>query len=413
MGVFTISMVENQSTNQVNKALFPLSGDPITNGHLNIIERASKWVKEIVVVVLKNDSKPSILTLKERVEIVELCLKSRGLKNISVDAYNGLLSDYATRTGILHIIRGIRNANDLEYEIFLESGHKRQNPKLEIIYFLSDSQHRTTSSSIARAILNRGGQIKDYVPLQAKQAMEERLMGQHKLIVTGGIACGKSYITEKLAASLTQDGYQTQNIDFDALVRHIYQGLAKGEYFSLAREMVDYLGQSILDGKYISQKKVSQEVFSPSDHQNQKINSEEKLQVLLNLLRPYINSLYHEELATQRGLIFLNIPLAGESQILYESNNNVLLVTSNLEMQEKRLAEKRGISKKEARLRIERAGTSEVKKKFIKAILNREKVGKLIIFENDQDDDSNQERIEELKEKILKLFPILKSGTKE
>lgn len=128
----------------MNKAIFPGSFDPITNGHINILERALERFDEIIVLVAINKDKKPNFTLEKRVEMINNSISDPRIK---VDSYEGLTMDYAKKCGIRFIIRGYRNKEDLLYEKELENEYKKTNPDMEMVLFEADANLADLSSS--------------------------------------------------------------------------------------------------------------------------------------------------------------------------------------------------------------------------------------------------------------------------
>ncbi|NLC06543.1 MAG: pantetheine-phosphate adenylyltransferase [Syntrophomonadaceae bacterium] len=142
--------------------LYPGSFDPITNGHLNIIERSTKIVSKLIIGVLDNCDKKSFFPLADRVAMIRESTKH--LKNISIITFDGLLVDCAKINKADIIIRGLRNLSDLHFETQLDVINKKLDNTIEIIYLISCDKYLHLSSSIVKEIALKKGDISKFVP---------------------------------------------------------------------------------------------------------------------------------------------------------------------------------------------------------------------------------------------------------
>ncbi|MBQ6441650.1 MAG: pantetheine-phosphate adenylyltransferase [Lachnospiraceae bacterium] len=150
------------------RAVYPGSFDPLTNGHLDIIERAAKIVDELYVGVLNNSAKNSLFSLDERVSMLEE--ETAGIPNVVVDSFDGLLVDYMRRIDAQIIIRGLRAISDYEYEIQIAQTNHKVNPEVETVFLTTNLRYSYLSSTIVKEFASYGGDISHFVP--------ERLMGR-------------------------------------------------------------------------------------------------------------------------------------------------------------------------------------------------------------------------------------------
>lgn len=148
----------------MKKAIYPGSFDPITFGHLDIIERSSKIFDEVVIGVLNNSAKKSLFTVEERVEMIQT-LTSK-YPNVKVDSFDGLLVDYARRIDANIIIRGLRAITDFDYEIQIAQTNKVEFENLETIFMTTALNYSYLSSTIVREFASYGGDISRFVPAE-------------------------------------------------------------------------------------------------------------------------------------------------------------------------------------------------------------------------------------------------------
>ena len=145
------------------KALYTGSFDPLTNGHFNIIERAAKLYDELTIGIIVNPSKRSMFSLEERVDMIRETV--RGLDNVKVDCFSGLLADYVNENGFNVVVRGLRAAMDFEYEIQMAHMNARLfNETVETVFLMTDPKYSFISSRMMKEVHSLGGSIEGLVP---------------------------------------------------------------------------------------------------------------------------------------------------------------------------------------------------------------------------------------------------------
>ena len=143
-------------------ALCPGSFDCITMGHLDIITRAAAMFDEVIVVAMNNADKKYTFTPQERIDMMKK--STAGIKNVTVDLYDGLLAEYAAQKGAFAIIKGLRAMSDFEYEFQMALTNKKLNPRVETLFLTTSAQNMYLSSSMVKQIACMGGDIRDFVP---------------------------------------------------------------------------------------------------------------------------------------------------------------------------------------------------------------------------------------------------------
>jgi pantetheine-phosphate adenylyltransferase len=156
----------------VRLAVYPGSFDPVTNGHIDILEKTSKIFDKIIVAVVHNVSKKALFTLDERVELIRESTKH--LDNIEVECFSGLLANYLRDRNACAIIRGLRTVADFEYEMHMAMINKRLIPDVDTIFIMSDSSNIFVSSSIIKEAALLGGDVSELVPRAVKLKLEEK-----------------------------------------------------------------------------------------------------------------------------------------------------------------------------------------------------------------------------------------------
>jgi pantetheine-phosphate adenylyltransferase len=152
--------------------VFPGTFDPITNGHIDLIERASKLFPKVIVAVAKNTRKGPLFDLAERVEMAKLALSN--LSNIEVIGFEILLAEFAQRQGASAIIRGLRAISDFEYEFQLANMNRRLMPEVETLFLTPAEQYSFISSTLINEIAGLNGDISPFVPSRVAQKLKEK-----------------------------------------------------------------------------------------------------------------------------------------------------------------------------------------------------------------------------------------------
>ncbi len=143
-------------------AVYPGSFDPVTNGHIDIIDRASKIFGTVYVSVIINPEKEPAFSLEERLAMLKEVLK--GKKNIKLDCFDGLLVHYLEKVNARSIIRGLRAVSDFDYEFQMALTNRRLDPDIETIFLMTDYKYSYLSSSLIKEITRLGGDVSGFVP---------------------------------------------------------------------------------------------------------------------------------------------------------------------------------------------------------------------------------------------------------
>lgn len=152
--------------------IYPGSFDPLTNGHLDVIHRATKIFDRVVVAVARNDSKHPLFTLQERVTMVNEAI--RELPCVETDSFDGLLVNYAQSLGAQAIIRGLRAVSDFEFEFQLALMNRKLNEDVETIFMMPKDTYTFLSSRIVKEIARLGGDVSTFVPAHVREALAVR-----------------------------------------------------------------------------------------------------------------------------------------------------------------------------------------------------------------------------------------------
>jgi pantetheine-phosphate adenylyltransferase len=153
-------------------AIYPGSFDPITNGHLDLIERGAKLVDRLIVSILRNDSKQPLFTVEERMEMLQEVIGR--FPNVEVDCFDGLLVDYAARREATVILRGIRAISDYEFELQMALMNRRLGPGIETIFLMAGEAYSYISSRLVKEVFGLGGNISGLVPPTVEARLRKR-----------------------------------------------------------------------------------------------------------------------------------------------------------------------------------------------------------------------------------------------
>ncbi len=165
-------MIENSAINK-KIALYPGSFDPITNGHLDVLERASRIFDEVVIAVLNHPVKKAFLSTDERVLLIKEAVKD--LKNVSVESFKGLTVECAKKVGADFLIRGLRTITDFEYEVQLCQTNQVIAPEIETVFLSTRPEHNYISSSIVRELSSHKTDISKFVPKNVVEYLRRKV----------------------------------------------------------------------------------------------------------------------------------------------------------------------------------------------------------------------------------------------
>lgn len=153
-------------------AVYPGSFDPVTKGHIDILERSSRIFDKIIVAVVHNPSKNAAFSLEERVNFIKQSTKH--IENIEVEHFSGLLADFLSKKNSKIIIRGLRSITDFEYESHMSMMNKHLLPDTDTIFIMSDKQYIYVSSSVVKEVAFLGGDVSDLVPEEVNRRLSEK-----------------------------------------------------------------------------------------------------------------------------------------------------------------------------------------------------------------------------------------------
>jgi len=156
------------------RAIYPGSFDPLTNGHIDIIERSTRLFDRVIIAVLTNPQKDALFSTDERVEIMREILEPR-FQNIEIDVFHGLLVDYARQKDAQLIVRGIRAVTDYEYEFQMALMNRRLAPDIETVFMMPSESYSYLSSRLVKEIVELGGFVSGLVPPLVEERLNQKL----------------------------------------------------------------------------------------------------------------------------------------------------------------------------------------------------------------------------------------------
>ncbi len=158
----------------MRRAIYPGSFDPVTYGHLDMIERSAQIMDELIVAVLRNSAKNPLFSIEERVSMLEEMTKD--LPNVRIQSFEGLLIDYAKSVDASIIVRGLRAVTDFEYELQIAQMNRIVNPDIDTLFLTTSLEYAYLSSTIVKEVASYGGDISHFVP----DELMERIYAKYK-----------------------------------------------------------------------------------------------------------------------------------------------------------------------------------------------------------------------------------------
>lgn len=368
-------------------AIYALSGDPITYGHIDIIERAAKAFDRLIVALGVNPHKKYLLTEQERLWAAQQSLKN--IPNVEVIFFEGLLVDTAFELNAEFIIRGIRNSSDMNYEQTLDQINGTQ---IDIDTFLlfSKAEYIHVSSSNVKAIQVENGLIEEYVPAPVKKLLEKKISNQLLVGITGVMGAGKSFIAESLNRYSQDKSVKVHNIDLDVLANEVYTSEKPG-YKKLRDQIEAHFGT-------LDKREIGKIVFNPE----LKKGKNEHLDFLNLIFREPIKVLIRKELKGKQGIVLINSAILVESDLLNLCNNHVVLVHADDDVRHERLFSGRGIDPVLAEERIKHTLSFESKKNWINKEIQKTQFGQVFKVNNGRDFD--EAKLQALYDQLLLAY---------
>ena len=373
----------------MSKVIYAFSGDPITFGHVDIIKRAAKVFDEVIACIGINPTKKYLFSVDERVGMARDAVKH--LNNVSVTSFNGLTVDFAYENDIHVIIRGLRNSEDFNFELMLHQLCATQIQGIETFLIPCRQNLAHISSSSVKALQLEQGLIHEFVPLNVKQKLEERVSGQLIIGVTGEVGSGKSFLTKQLLEIAMERKVNAHAVDLDKLAHEILEQSTEPVYQSFRKKLIEKFGSGIeTDGDFINRQKLGEKIFANADLLQQ--FNEMIYQPLFMRLRKEI---YHK-----RGLILLESALLTETNSMFYCNNHVIITNCERNKQIQRLKTRGYTDEKITNLLNAQFNFSQ-KASAVESQIKKDGFGKLYIAQNEETD------AEEIFQNISCMLPAL------
>jgi len=157
----------------LTRAVYPGTFDPVTFGHIDLFKRASKIFDEVIVAVAGNSGKPTLFSVKERVDMLKMV--TRGMKGVKIEGFDGLAIDYVCRKRSHVIIRGLRMISDFEYEFQIALTNRKLNKNIETIFMMPHEAYSYLSSKLIKEIASLGGDVSEFVPPPVAKRLSKNL----------------------------------------------------------------------------------------------------------------------------------------------------------------------------------------------------------------------------------------------
>ncbi len=155
------------------RVIYPGTFDPVTNGHIELIERACKMFGTVIISIAASPSKQPLFDLNHRVKMLQQATEH--LDKVQIIGFTGLLAEFAKQHQAQVLLRGVRGSNDFDYELQLANMNRKLNPELETVILTPSPENSAISSTLVKEIAKHGGNVKDLVPAHVKQALAEKL----------------------------------------------------------------------------------------------------------------------------------------------------------------------------------------------------------------------------------------------
>ncbi|HAU66606.1 MAG: Pantetheine-phosphate adenylyltransferase [Candidatus Uhrbacteria bacterium GW2011_GWF2_39_13] len=389
--LWLVSLLRKAKKPLFYRGLVPISGDPITNGHIDLIRRAAQNCLTLIVLIANNEEKVGKYTflLEERLSMAKRALVS--LKNVEVLSSDGLLVDVFMREGCDVVFRGIRNEQDREYELQQMRYNNLLFPGFsEHVNFLPARQELSEiSSSLVKALVLQGVDVSAYVPLFIKAALEKRLREQIFVGITGEIASGKTWVATQLTQRL--GGVY---INFDEIIREFYDQQTPGAQL-VRNELTRLFGPEVLvqEGTRVDRQILKTRIFShPS--------SGEMIKMVESLTAPHVMRLYRQKLTRAKGLVIVEWAQMAKMGMSPLVNNNVIVVESaDLEV----FLEKREIDSGTFNRVLSHQWSAQHQRDLLKIVADRDEYGDIMLYQNYLDPERSNTSLTELEEFVRGL----------
>jgi pantetheine-phosphate adenylyltransferase len=298
-------------------ALYACSADPITLGHVDVVERMTRTFERVVVGIGRNPTKKYLFSLEERLRLAREALAH--LPGVVVLAFRGMVVDFALEQGAQVIVKGVRNAADFDYEQVHHLVGLSQAAGIDTHLLFASPALGHVSSSAVKAIQLEHGFVFDLVPPCVKAALEEVLSGQLVVGVTGVAGAGKSTLCAALAAAGGREGLPVHDVDLDRIAHAVLAAGGSPLSVSTREALVERFGPEIGAADGIDRRRLAARAFADPA----------ALADLNRLMTPAVTVGLRKALYGLRGLVLLDGALLAEQGLVPLCNGRVVLVTAS------------------------------------------------------------------------------------
>jgi pantetheine-phosphate adenylyltransferase len=385
----------------MKNAIYPLSADPIHNGHgYNLSVAVNSGLFDKVYVAIGHNSKKNYtFNDKEREYLAKKAIYSANIPadKVKVGTFTGILRNHARNNGIKTVIRGFRTSFDSDYERLLANFNRQYG--LETFVVPSNPLYEDHSSTLVKSVVCEAGLVHDYVHPAVKQALEERMRDYSLVGVTGCMGAGKTTFCKKFSEYANCYGLKVKHIDFDSLVKSFYTGNSPLDH-EVREEIRNNFGDDVFNGEELNTKKLSGIVFG----------NEKNRYKLAEILNTPSRIRLEDTLYNCSGIVLIDAAYFTEYNLLPWVNNNVILVNCENDERFKRIYNRNKISKEDLEKITYSQHTNIEKRKIITE--TRRESGHGFFYEIDTTFGTKEEDYDLLIEKIRNNFPILETQLK-
>jgi pantetheine-phosphate adenylyltransferase len=369
-------------------AIYALSADPITKGHLNIIQRSAKMFDKIIVAIGNNDRKQYMFEQAERKSMVRKAIKTLPKKiqeSIEVHQFKGALADFAFEHNASVIVRGLRNVNDFQAEQDLANINKSVGSgDLETCFILTEANQSAVSSSASKEIIKNHYFGDDFLPVNTKVALQKKINNQAFIGITGLMGSGKSHIATQLENASKRSGVSLLNLDLDLLCHEVYNE----ENVKFAKEREELIANfGTLERSVIGKKAFEDPLY---------------LNVLNSIFKPVIEYQVREKSKDHEGIVLINgATIVSMGYLTKLCNNRIIMVEATPETRIKRCQEGRNIEEEVIEARDKQMLTYKEQYDIINEQIQKDNFGFVISVDNNDNKFSLKSLLGELDKKQL------------
>jgi pantetheine-phosphate adenylyltransferase len=350
------------------RAIYAFSGDPITAGHIDIVERAARTYSELLVAIGENPAKTGnyLFEADQRLAFAKSALAH--LPNVSCTLFSGLLAEFAYRHGFDVIVRGVRNEGDLGDELTLYAVNRSLHSSVDTVFLPARPDLGHISSGVVKAIVKEGGDASAFCPLQVKQALEERLLQRRLIGIAGGIGAGKTRIANRLVEELLP-GTPAVTVNLDHVGHYVLSNSEEPIYRATRERIAKHFGAHLQAADSAIDRRALGGIVFADGKALRELNS--------IMHEPMVARLYDETLRLGGGAIIIEGAILVEAGWTRIVNNNVVLVDAPVPVRIQRIMARDGIDEVEARHRIDRQSPAAERRDLLGGQIQRDHWGQI------------------------------------